>query len=230
MTPLFTIKMPSGNIYEIADEYARNLIKELMNFHEYLGITTSPITEGSTINPVTIDGESVTAVSGDVVTLSTDHTEWVFDSLGKWNVFGNLSGLGALAFKNSASGNYTPSGTVSQPSFTGDTFSSTGSFTPSGSVSPVALDTETVKVVKTDGVAPSCTMPTFTVNNNCLEITDGSFSAGSAPVTENKSVATGIASQPGFTGTADTVTVSGTPTGTVSQPTFSGTQDTVTVS
>lgn len=230
MTPLFTVKMPSGNIYEIADEYARNLIKELMNFHEYLGITTSNITEGSTINPVIIDGEQVTATSGDVVTLSTDHTEWVFDSLGKWNVFGNLSGLGALAFKNSASGNFTPSGTVSQPSFTGTSFDSTGSYTPAGNVSNVGLDTETVKVVKTDGVAPSCTMPTFTVNNNCLEITDGSFSAGSAPVTEDKTVATGVATQPTFTGTQDTITVSGTPTGTVSQPTFSGTQDTVTVS
>lgn len=230
MTPLFTIKMPSGNIYEIADEYARNLIKELMNFHEYLGITTSAITEGSTINPVIIDGEEVTATSGDVVTLSTDHTEWVFDSLGKWNVFGNLSGLGALAFKNSASGNFTPSGTVSQPSFSGTSFESTGTFIPTGTLSSVALDTETVKVVKTDGVAPSCTMPTFTVNNNCLEITDGSFSAGSVPVTEDKSVATGVATQPAFTGTPGTVTVNGTPTGTVSQPTFSGTQDTVTVS
>ncbi len=230
MTPLFTIKMPSGNIYEIADEYARNLIKELMNFHEYLGITTSSITEGSTINPVIIDGEEVTATSGDVVTLSTDHTEWVFDSLGKWNVFGNLSGLGALAFKNSASGNFTPSGTVSQPSFTGSSMTATGSYTPAGTVSNVELTTESVKVVTTDGVAPSCTMPTFTVNNNCLEITDGSFSAGSAPVTESKNVATGVTTQPTFSGTAATIEVSGTPAGTVSQPTFSGTQDTVTVS
>lgn len=215
---VYEVETPSGSVYKVIDQGARDLIKELFNFHEYLGVTTSPITEGSTINPVIIEGESVTATSGDVVTLSTDATEWAFSSIGKWQKFGELSGLGKLAFKDKVSASYTPAGTVSQPTFSGSELTSTGSYTPEGSISDVAIGTKTIKQFKTQG-----TMPTFNVQNHRLIIGDGTLPTG-----EDVNVGSGtITSQPTFSGTEATLSVKGTPTGTVSQPTFIGTAATI---
>jgi hypothetical protein len=161
-----------------------------------------------------IDGEEVTAVAGNVVTLSTDSTEWIFSSTGKWQNFGKLSGLGALAFKDNASASYTPAGTVSQPTFSGSELTSNGSYTPAGTVSNVAVGSKTIKQFKTQG-----SLTSFAVSNGILEITDGVLPTG-----EDVSVGDGsVTTQPTFSGTAATISVKGTPAGTVSQPTFSGT-------
>lgn len=213
---LMTITLPNGNTYDIVDQGARNLIKELMNIHEYLGVTTTPLTDGSTTNPIIIDGQSVTAEAGDVVTLNSDNSEMVYDSLGEWHVFGSLSGLGTLAFKNSASGSFTPSGSISA-SFTGGSTTSTGTFTPQGSVSSSG-GTKTIKQFKTAG-----SMPTYTVSNGNLTI-----GAGSVPTGEDVTVGDGSVSS-SFTGTEDNISVTGTPSGTISGS-FTGTAGTVTVS
>jgi len=218
---LAEITMPSGNTYKLKDQEARDLIQQLFNYHEYLGVTTTPITEGSTTNPVTISGESVTAVAGDVVTY--ENQEFVWSSVGTWQNFANLFGLGALAFKDSASGNFTPSGTVSQPTFTGSELTSTGKFTPAGSVSGTAV-TMSKTTIKNNTSAGS--MPTFTVSGETLVITDGAI-----PTFSDVSVATDVdtVTDPSFSGTEGDVSVKGTPAGTVSQPTFSGSQGSVTV-
>ena len=68
-------------------------------------------------------------------------------------------------------------------------------------------------------------MPTFTVSNGNLSITDGSYTAATLPTGEDVTVGSGsITSQGSFSGTVATVSVKGTPAGTVSQPTFSGTE------
>jgi len=255
-----TITMPSGNTYDIVDQGARDLIKELLNFTEYLGVTTSSIDDGSTTNPITIGGESVTAVAGDVVTRSSDNKEFIYSSTGIWQNFGSLSGLGALAFKDSASASYTPSGSVSSSftgsstestgkftpsgsvsssfsgsstestgkftpsgsvssSFSGSSTTSTGTYTPAGSISGITGGTKTIKQFKTAG-----SMPSFTVSNGNLTITDGSVPTG-----EDVTVGDGsISSQGSFTGTEATISVSGTPSGSVSSS-FTGTEDDVTV-
>lgn len=51
----------------------------------YKGTTTTAISNGSTTNPITIDGESYTAVFGDIVVYN--YTEFVFDGT-KWSEFG----------------------------------------------------------------------------------------------------------------------------------------------
>ena len=51
----------------------------------YKGTTTTPLENGSTTNPIVIDGESYTAVFGDVVVY--DYTEFVFDGTA-WSEFG----------------------------------------------------------------------------------------------------------------------------------------------
>lgn len=222
MADLARLTLPSGNTYNLKDSEAREMIRELLNVHEYLGVTTTPITDGSTTNPVVISGVSVTAVASDLVTY--EHDEFVFSSVGTWQKFGDLTSLGALAYKNTASGNYTPAGTVSQPSFTGSELTSQGSYTPQGSVSGAAV---TLSKKNIGSVTNAGSMPTYTVSNETLVIT-----AGEVPTVATESVAEDVdtVTQPTFSGTAATLQVKGTPAGTVSQPTFNGTQDTITVS
>lgn len=131
MADISQIKLPNGTTYNIKDANARERIEALESFTTYLGVTTTALTDGATTNPIKINDKDVTAQAGNIVLYGNQ--EFIFDGT-HWNQFGDLSALGALAYKNTASGSYTPAGTVSQPSFTGDTMNSTGSFTPAGSV------------------------------------------------------------------------------------------------
>lgn len=222
MPDLATLTLPSGNTYSLKDAYARNLIAELFNFHAYLGVTTTPIEDNVTTSPVVvIAGESVTAVAGDCVTYETE--EFVYSTTGVWQKYANLTGLGALAFKNTASGDFTPSGSVSQPTFTGEAMQSTGDFTPAGTISGGNVTLHTTQV---NHITDAGEMPTYTVQGERLII-----SGGAVPSFEAVGVADAIDTviQPTFVGTQNTVLVTGTPSGTVSKPTFTGTQGTVMV-
>lgn len=101
----------------------------------YAGVTTTEITDGMSMgdpnastNKIIIGGAEYKPVAGDVVIY--DDKEFVFHVeaitvgstktfKGVWNEFGSTGSLKALAFKDSASGSVTPSGTVSKPTFTG---------------------------------------------------------------------------------------------------------------
>lgn len=174
MPDISELKLPSGTVYQIKDTQARSA-------KEWLGITTTALTDGATTNPITIDGQSVTAVSGNIT--SYDETEFIFNGT-KWQEFGDLSDLGTLAYKDSASGGYTPQGSVSAPDVT------------------VTPTTDTIKPVTDVG-----SMPTFTVSGETLII-----GAGAVPTLgADKAFMTGAsaaASAPAFTGTTGTVTVS----------------------
>ena len=47
--------------YDIKDAYARQMIAQLGNAIYWMGVTTTELTNGSTTNPITINGESETA-------------------------------------------------------------------------------------------------------------------------------------------------------------------------
>lgn len=174
MPEISQITLPSGTTYDLKDSQARQA-------KGWIGITTTALTDGATTNPITINGQSVTAVSGDIT--SYDETEFIFNG-SAWQEFGNLSDLGALAYKDSASGSYTPQGSVAAPDI---------------SVSP---STDTIKPVSNVG-----SMPTYTVTGETLII-----GAGAVPTLgEDKTFMTGAsatATAPAFTGTTGTVTVS----------------------
>lgn len=121
--------------------------------------------------------------------------------------------------------NYTPagsvSGTVGTPTISVKTAGTTASVTPFGSA----------------GSLPSCTLPTYTVANEVLTITAGSFSAGTLPTAGTAvTVKTGDAayqsSQPSFSGSFSGTGAelkftgsasSGTISGTAAAQTFTGT-------
>lgn len=139
MAEISSITLPSGITYEIKDATARSAIAGGTSF---LGITTTALTDGATTQTITIDGKSVSAINGAIVIY--ENAEFIYATAdNKWHAIGDTSNLGALALKDSASTSYKPTGTVSAPTFTGDSMTSTGTVTPSGTVSkPTFTGTE----------------------------------------------------------------------------------------
>lgn len=174
MPDISQITMPSGTTYNIKDAQARQA-------KGWIGITTTALTDGATTNPITINGQSVTAGAGDIT--SYDETEFIFNG-SAWQEFGDLSDLGTLAYKDSASGSYTPQGSVAAPAVT------------------VEPTTDTIKPVTDVG-----SMPTFTVSGETLIIGAGAVPTLGADK-EFMTGASATASAPAFTGTQSTVTVS----------------------
>ncbi len=194
MADIKQITLPSGNTYNLVDAGARELIEELQSYTEYLGVTTTVLEDGATTNPITIDGKSVTAKKGNIVNYGSK--EFIFNGTA-WQLFGDLSGLGNLAFKDSASATYKPKGTVSKPTFTGSssnvnitaTDNTSGNYTPKGTVSK----------------------PTFTGTEGTFT---GAFTpAGSVSVSTNATTNKTATVSPASSGTA-TYTPAGTCTGT----------------
>lgn len=201
MADISVIKLPSGTSYNIKDAQARADIETIESAisggMHYIGVTTTALTDGSSTNPITIGGQSVTAKSGDIAIYG--ELEFIFsDTDHKWHEFGSTGSLKALAFKDTASGNFTPSGSVSTPTIT------------------VTPTTGSVRTMADVGTLPECTLPAFsaTVASETLTLgwSAGSFDAGDLPeLGANINVVTGVtatASQPTFTGTQGSVTVS----------------------
>lgn len=176
-------------------------------------------------------------------------SNFVWERLGNTEI--DFSELGALAYKNAAEGNYTPegsisvtvntsdatkdvtpAGTISQPTFTGDSKTITSSFTPAGTINKPAINvtptTDEIQPVSSVGSLPTWSA---SVTDEVLSFT---FGAGTLPTLgTKKTFVTGataaLAAAPTFTGTPGEATATYKPTGTVSQPSFSGTTKTITV-
>lgn len=195
MPDISKIVLPgSATVYNIKDADARDRISTLESYSEYLGVTTTALVDGATTNPVVINGASVTAKKGEIVNYGSK--EFIFNGT-VWQEFGDLSALGSLAYKNNASASYTPAGSVSTPNITLKTGGAT----------------TTVNSITSVGTLPSFTGTQYSVANETLSITAESFSAGTLPTKgANQTVKTGDgvyqSSQPSFTGTAATITVS----------------------
>ena len=240
MAEISKITLPSGTTYDIKDQGARDLIDALSGSTVFLGVTTTALTDGSTTTPIKINGENVDAVVGGITSYGSKEFIWNGTA---WQEFGDLSALGSLAYKNSATGSYTPAGSVTKPTFTGASMTSTGSFTPSGSVTiskgtgtanytpqgsvsaptisvSSAGSTTTVNSITAVGSLPSWTA---TVSGETLTI---GWSAGTLPTKgSNTTVKAGdasySASAPTFTGTG--VELKGSFTGTQGSVSVTGT-------
>ena len=139
MPEISKITLPSGTTYDLKDATARAAIAGGTSF---LGITTTALTDGSEVTTIVVGGADVTAINGGIaIYLNKEFIYSTTDS--KWHEIGDTTDLGDLAYKDSASGNYKPEGTVSKPTFTGNSLTSTGTFTPDGTVSkPTFTGTE----------------------------------------------------------------------------------------
>lgn len=253
------ITLPTGTTYDIVDQGARDLIDQIQSYTDYLGVTTTALTDGATTNPITIGGKSVTAKKGNIANYGAKEFIWNGSA---WQEFGDMSGLGALAYKDSATGSYKPEGSVSQPTFTGKSMTSTGKFTPAGDVTVSAKSTSN----KTATVAPALSgevtytpggtvgTPTITVTPNTAKIkgmaTQGSLPSFTATVTDEvlslgwdagalptqsseQTFVTGIESatstQPSFTGTGVRLVTGNIPVPSAYTASFTGTEGDVSV-
>lgn len=95
--------------YDLKDAYARERIAALGSAVYWMGVTTTALTDGSTTNPITINGDSVEAAVGGMA--QYDGVEFVWNG-SAWQEMGH-GNFGSLAFKSSAEGSFTPAGTVS---------------------------------------------------------------------------------------------------------------------
>ncbi len=185
MPDISRITLPSGITYNIKDSVARASISGGIQLK---GTTTTVLTDESTTNPIRIDGELYTAVSQDAVFYGKK--EFIFDGT-KWHEFGDMSGLGDLAVKDNASGDFTPSGSISAAN---------------GSDSDYTFKSVT-------GTAASCTFPSLATSRDddtlVLTWTNGHFTSnvptklllpGSAIAASNIKMS--------FTGEQDAITVS----------------------
>lgn len=147
MPDIYQITLPSGSTYTIKDAQARsdiaNLKTSVTGAMHYKGITTTTITDGSTTATLTIDSKSVTFGADDAGSVVIyGQLEFVWNGTA-WQELGSSGSLKALAFKDSASGKFTPAGnvTVTVASTSNKTAavnvasSGTVTYTPGGNVS-----------------------------------------------------------------------------------------------
>ena len=158
MADISKITLPSGTTYDIKDETARTAIASINSF-DYVLCTNAANTpkdvtwqNGSTTITGTLVASATTKgkmylvpdsigtkdIYDEYITVNTSGSTYIWERFGHTDQ--GVGDLGDLAYKDSASGNFTPAGTVSQPTFTGNELTSTGNYTPAGSVT-VGLDT-----------------------------------------------------------------------------------------
>lgn len=267
MPDISKITLPSGTTYDIKDTVARQMAGGGVSFTVCTQASNTPYgvtwdDDGTTVTGTLVASEDTEGVFylvplhtqtkdiySEYVTVE-DNESYSWEKIGTTDI--DLSNLGDLAYKDSASATYTPAGTVSQPSFTGSSLTSTGTFTPTGSVAAPTISVSSagatatihnptkatvataVTAVEPGGTAPSNAITYYSVANETLSLYQIGYNTGDSITTSDVTVKTGDASYtataPAFTGTEGSVSVSGTPAGTVSQPTFSGTQATITAS
>lgn len=103
----------SGKVFVLTENGWQHLptlqdkIDALSRFKRYIGVTTTELETGSTVNPILINGVPTTAIDGDVATYNS--LDFVYNGEIWQEAF---SALGLLAYKDSASGTYTPQGTI----------------------------------------------------------------------------------------------------------------------
>lgn len=194
------VTLPSGNTYWLKDDEVRQWIGDgttsgaekrladaeaeiakLSNATHWLGITTTTLSDGSTTNPITIGGESVTAVNGDIVQ-DSNGTEYIFNGTA-WQALGSSIGtLKAFAYADTGDVTIKPKGTNSSSAvtFSGGTtdvvLGEGTTFTNSSSSVSFAAHT-TATVLKSDVTA---TVPKTSATTKYLKATVGNAAVGVA--------------------------------------------------
>lgn len=204
------ITLPNGITYEIKDEEAREMIAQIAAGGLSFVISTDA---GSTPAGITWVNDNVTVTGtlqasdltkpyiylvphiktqGSVdfyreyvtVNFGTQAVPvWAWEFLGDTDI--DLSGLGALAWKSSASGSVTFK-TADSATFKNGSVSASASYTPAGTVAVTLSQTDTAaSLTKADYTpAGSVSKPNVTVTPTTVDVqskkTDGSVTAGSA--------------------------------------------------
>lgn len=144
------------------------VVDVLDSVQRYIGVATTVLTDGATTNPIEINGASVIAINGDAAIYNGN--DFVFNGT-IWQAVPQA--FGALAYKNSASGDYTPAGTVSVTK-TKDTITEVSSV---GSLPSFSYDSQTETVSFNAGSLP------MTSDTDVVTDASASFSGTAATIT-----------------------------------------------
>lgn len=210
--------MPDGTVLELKDKVAREALAGALHF---VGITSTNLTDGSAFTLIEINGDEIEVQNGYLVIHG--NREFVYSETdGRWHELGNVADLGALALKDDATGVYTPTGTVSKPSFVGQNID----YTPTGTVSSPAI------LVNPDMASASMPEMDFTFDSQTHHLTidwsGGGFTKNNQ-TTRQMNVATDVTAQleesPEFVGDETVLQIEGE----VTRPTFTGDIASITV-
>lgn len=219
------IRDTSGNDWQIKDSVARAQAGGAIIIR---GTTTTALTDEATTNPITIDGDSYTAVANDAVFYSKK--EFVFDGT-KWHEFGDMSGLGDFAYADTGSVTIKPKGSNASSSVTfgahttDKVLGEATTFTNGTSSVSFGAHT-TAEVLKSDVTAtvPKTSSTTKYVKASASGTTVGVATSGSA-ITDlgTASTDTFVKSYPGATSKLTTTTVTGVSGSTTASKATAGT-------
>lgn len=249
MADISKVTLPSGTTYDIKDATARSSIAGLQSAVAggvtYIGTTTTALSDGATTESVKIDSKDVTPTAGAMVNYNNVMYVW---NGSQWDQLGSAGALKALAYKDSASGSYTPAGsvsasfsgtegsvsvtgtaagTVSQPTFTGTSGTVSVSGTAAGSV---GISAAAPASGETANYTPAGTNTGGAVTLNTTSVTPIS-GVGSLPTyTDNSFTVSGetltlgaATFNPGALPTKGSAVTVATGVKSVTQPTFTGT-------
>ena len=187
--------------YEIVDKQGReqisintNNIDDLYDIVaggvHYRGKTTSNIFDGANVNPIIINGETYTAQAGDLIIKDVEggeSLEFVFDGA-VWSELGSTGVLGTLAYKDNASTQYKPKGSVTTTLSQTNTQATLtkGDYTPVGTnaASSVTLSggaTSKLVITTIKGVAGTTTLHDTPTLNTTNVGSASNWNAGSLP-------------------------------------------------
>lgn len=222
MPNISQITLPSGSTYDIKDSWARSQIEAITGGSAvvFKGVSSTVLTDGGTENP-TVSGSVVTSKSvGDLYFYDMSELIWGPDE--KWHLLGDASivgDLGDFAFANTGTTTYKPTGTVSQPIFSGTAATISASYTPAGSVSKPTFNGTAATISASYTPTGSVTVSSTGTTNKTATV---NTTTGTATYTPG-----GTVSQPTFSGTPATLSTS---LGTVDSASFSGTPATISIS
>lgn len=259
MADISKITLPSGSTYDIKDAAARAAIAALQNTENVLSTDAASTPygvqwkDGSTTITGTLVASAETTKKIYLVPNNGDESgnsydEYLTVKIGNdysWEKIGStkvdLSGLGDLAYKNSATGSYAPSGTVTVTTNTTENKTAAVSptigdttYTPSGTIdAPIISIDAAGSTTSINSLSSQGTLPSFTAtvaSENLTLIFDAGSLPSSSPVTVKNGDATYAASAPSFSGTGVRLVTDNIAVPNTYSATFSGAQTTITVS
>lgn len=216
MADISKLTLPSGQTYNLKDAQARADIAAIQDAIAggvtFMGVTTTALTDGATAASIVVNENTITSVKGYLVVYN--NKEFVYDGT-KWIEMGDLSLIGDLGWKDTASGDFTPAGTVSKPTFTGAESAVTitaadntnGNYQPKGTVSKPDFTGSTT--TSTGKFTPAGSV-TLTTTNKTAEVSKAA--SGTATYTPEGTVAAPTISvaTAGATTTVNSITAVGT--------------------
>ncbi len=208
MAEISKITLPSGTVYDIKDAYARQAISAIVGGDAivFKGVSSTQLTDGGNQNPTVDSTVIMEKRTGDLYFYG--NIEFIYGEDNKWHQLGDLSSLGSLAYKNNASGTYTPNGSVDAPTI---------SLATAGSTTTIKNPTKATVATAVTTAAPGATAPNnpvtyYSVSNQTLSLYQIGYDTGDSITTNDVTVKTGDgtyeSSAPSFSGVQSTITVS----------------------